>query len=247
MTTSPYVLFNGAGFIAGLFAVDNSLERHLPSRRDFVYVVLVLAVAVGWLGARTLDWLINPSSTFMSAGFVFFGGLISATAFFVLALGVQLRKGELLVAVNVAVVPIVFAHAIGRIGCFFSGCCYGRFCAFLGARHPTQLYEAFFLLVLGIALVLVRDGGFRLRLPFYLVAYSSFRFLVEFLRGDDRGEMYGLSTSQWLSFPVFLTGIWMFARWLPWSRRVSRKSAADHGGVALGTNDFSWPGAAEGG
>jgi phosphatidylglycerol:prolipoprotein diacylglycerol transferase len=89
-----------------------------------------------------------------------------------------------------AVLP--FSLAIGRVGCFLSGCCRGT--PFEGwpavtyadgiARHPAQLYEAAFQLAMGILMVvLVRRGVLRGRLfALYLVSYGVYRFLSEFVR-----------------------------------------------------------------
>lgn len=222
MLTSPYVLLNGAGFIAGLFILDSALERYLPARRDFVYVLLVLAVPFGWMGARVLDWALTQSP-FMSGGFVFYGGLIAGAAMSLMVGAIRLTRSELFIAVNVVALPIVIAHGIGRVGCFLSGCCYGDVCSLFGARHPTQLYEACFLLALAVGISFLKGECFCARAPIYLTAYPTFRFFNEFLRGDVRGELFGLSTSQWVSVPLCVIGLCMFAhpdvrRCLPTSR-----------------------------
>lgn len=89
-----------------------------------------------------------------------------------------------------AVLP--FSLAIGRAGCFVTGCCRGV--PYEGwpsvtysdgiARHPAQLYEAAFQFAMGVLLVaLVRRRVLRGRLfALYLVAYGAFRFLSEFIR-----------------------------------------------------------------
>lgn len=121
-------------------------------------------------------------------------------------------------------------HAVGRLGCFFNGCCHGAptsvpwavtfthpFAdmdpALLGvALHPTQLYEAAGELVLAAVIIrgvlpAVRARRIRQGTGFFLYAggYSLLRFLVEFLRGDDRGSLLpGLSPSQWVSLAAFV-------------------------------------------
>ena len=95
------------------------------------------------------------------------------------------------------------------IGCFLAGCCYGipyngvfsvQF-PFLPERVlPVQLFEAvieFFLCALFIILSLKRKTGLT---ELYILFYAPFRFLLEFLRGDEiRGKLWILSTSQWIS------------------------------------------------
>jgi len=208
LSTSPYVLLNGLGFIVGLLWVDRRLEECLPHRRDAAYVLLVLSVVVGWFGAHVLAWSVS-SESFSRAGFAFYGGLVAALAFLgSVALGLKfMRAEEFMAIVNAAVVPLLVAHGVGRIGCFLAGCCYGVPIHGTGLRHPTQIYESLFLFLL--ALALARPGSLRLRLPVgdavvYLVAYPVFRFFVEFLRDDPRGAAFGLSTSQWISLVLVI-------------------------------------------
>lgn len=117
-------------------------------------------------------------------------------------------------------------HAFGRVGCFFGGCCYGIPCRFgftvTGnplipelngvSRFPVQLLEAgcelaLFFLLLRLFHIGRRSGRLMLH---YLVLYAPLRFGLEFLRGDvARGAWLGLSTSQWLSIPLFLMTLWL--------------------------------------
>jgi phosphatidylglycerol:prolipoprotein diacylglycerol transferase len=112
-------------------------------------------------------------------------------------------------------VPSVpLAHAFGRLGCFFAGCCYGvpsafglEFNASELAPHgvkllPVQLIEAgcnllLFVLLLVLSRFCRRRG---LLTGTYLAAYAVMRFVLEFFRYDaERGVFWGLSTSQWIS------------------------------------------------
>ena len=117
---------------------------------------------------------------------------------------------------------IALGHVVGRFGCFFAGCCYGKPTdVAVGASrspirsppptsarrsnvplHPTQLYEAGAeLLILGAA------AGHRARgRPFpgrtfwlYMLLYAVSRFVIEFYRGDPRGVVGMFSTSQFIS------------------------------------------------
>lgn len=234
---SPYILLNGLGLIVGLFLLDRSLKRHVPWAADRLYCLFVLVLPFAWLGAHTLDVLANHRS-FATAGFVFYGGLMSGGGLFALIGAWLLSARTVLIAANAAVVPIVVAHTLGRMGCFMAGCCFGRSiqgCP-LFERHPTQLYEAGFLGLLGLGLMLQErrhpeSYGFasnRARprssdrtaagdvngttraigrrsvsvLPVYLILYPTFRFFIEFLRDDQRGGVWGMSTSQILSIVI---------------------------------------------
>ena len=133
----------------------------------------------------------------------FIGGLIGGVACF-LAIYFIFRKkytARLYEVISLLPCSILIAHAFGRIGCFFAGCCYGKETdSFLGVQfpdlphpvHPTQLYEAAFLFVLfAVSVYLILKKDFKHNLSLYLIAYGVFRFLIEYVRGDDRGELVG--------------------------------------------------------
>ena len=117
---------------------------------------------------------------------------------------------------------LALGHAFGRLGCFAAGSCYGKPTGLpwavtytdprslaadvLGVPvHPTQLYSFGFLTLLSAILaVKARRPAFKGQIiAFYTIFYGTYRFAVEFLRGDPRGDaaLLGvtLSTSQWIS------------------------------------------------
>jgi len=127
-------------------------------------------------------------------------------------------------------VGILIAHGFGRLGCFAAGCCYGIESSLFGIDFPhghsvgqvlpTQLYEAGFLFLLAYALHAYKRFKGR-EFASYLVGYGVFRFLLEFLRGDDRGAIVGLFTlhgniypspSQYLSLAMIAIGFWLLVR-----------------------------------
>ena len=75
--------------------------------------------------------------------------------------------------------------------------------------HPTQLYEAAFLFVLfAVSVYLILKKDFKHTLSLYLIAYGVFRFLIEYVRGDDRGELVGfVSPSQFWSIFMAAAGV----------------------------------------
>ena len=77
---------------------------------------------------------------------------------------------------------------------------------------PVQLYEAIFLFLLfAVCLVLYMKKDFKYNLPLYLVAYGIFRFLIEFVRDDNRGELIGAVTpSQFWSILMVVIGVALF-------------------------------------
>jgi phosphatidylglycerol:prolipoprotein diacylglycerol transferase len=156
-------------------------------------------------------------------GLVFYGavpGGVLAAFLGARALGVPFAK-----TVDLSIPGIAAGHAIGRLGCFFGGCCYGvphdgfpsvTFTHPLAPaahppvpRHPVQLYESAGLLALAFAFALVpigrADGSRALA---YVVAYAALRFSTEAIRGDvERGVWGPLSTSQLVSIALVAAGV----------------------------------------
>ncbi len=111
--------------------------------------------------------------------------------------------------------------AIGRIGCFLNGCCYGTVSNLPWSIringqlvHPTQIYESLFCFLLFIFLWVIRS---RVRkegdlFKIFLLIYSFFRFWIEFLRGDKVIFIFSLSIAQVLSASVFLLLSFYFLR-----------------------------------
>jgi phosphatidylglycerol:prolipoprotein diacylglycerol transferase len=90
-----------------------------------------------------------------------------------------------------------------------------RFPGHAAATHPTQLYEAGAALAIAAALYLgvrprkrAHGQAFAALLVFYGVA----RFLLEYVRADERGSLAGLSTSQWIAIPLVAAGAWLWWR-----------------------------------
>lgn len=166
---------------------------------------------VTWIGAKVFylmtinnySELAVNSGFWMGGGFVFYGGLIFGIAYSYLFLKIT-KQNFTALSFLLPVIPI--SHAIGRIGCFMAGCCYGKHTDFFinyyvhnDHRHPVPIYESIFLFGLGYILNKKRD------LKIYIFSYAAFRFFIEFLRGDKiRGEYLLFSTSQWISLALVI-------------------------------------------
>jgi phosphatidylglycerol:prolipoprotein diacylglycerol transferase len=110
---------------------------------------------------------------------------------------------------------IALGQAIGRIGCFLNGCCYGRviekgiavtFPQETAMRIPTQLYSSMLLMVIFMVLIAIRekrrfDGCVFIM---YVLLYAVFRFCMDFLRGDDLAVLFGIRLSQVISIGMFI-------------------------------------------
>ena len=192
---------------------------------DFTFFCGVGSIAVGFLSASLFqavyNYIENPEAGFrFGQSMTFMGGLIGGVACFLIVYFIARPKlqGRLIDVLSLVPCCITIAHGFGRIGCFFAGCCYGiETDSFLGVKfphlanpvHPTQLYEAAFLFILfGVMLFLLLKFNFRHNMSVYLISYGVFRFLLEFIRGDHRGELVtGISPSQFWSIPMVLLGV----------------------------------------
>jgi len=227
ITVYTYGVLLAAAYLLGLqLARVRAKQRGLDQNRVLDLGIYIIISAL--VGAKLL-LLITDYKTFSAdprelltlarSGGVFYGGLILAVA---VALWYIRRIGlPLWTTCDVFAPGIALGHVIGRLGCLFAGCCYGKpttmawgitftdpFAAAnvgtpLGVPlHPTQLYEAGAELAILIALLTTERKG----RPFpgrtfwlYMLLYAISRFVIEFFRGDERGAVGIFSTSQFIS------------------------------------------------
>jgi phosphatidylglycerol:prolipoprotein diacylglycerol transferase len=187
--------------------------------------------------------------TLARSGGVFYGGLILAVA---VALWYIRRSGlPLWTTCDVFAPGIALGHAIGRVGCFFAGCCYGKpttlpwgitftdpFAASnvgtpLGVHlHPTQLYEAGAELLILFGLLLTEKKGKTYAgrtFWLYILLYAISRYIIEIFRGDERGAVGIFSTSQFISIilaPLAIVMLMYLARAGMPAPKAARKRAA---------------------
>src|SRR5918912_1951737 len=227
ITVYTYGVLLAAAYLLGLkLAMVRANSRGLDSARVLDLGIYIIISAL--VGAKLL-LLVTDFRTFTAqpaelltlarSGGVFYGGLILAV---IVALWYIRRVGlPLWTTCDVFAPGIAVGHVVGRFGCLFAGCCYGRptklpwgitftdpFAAAnvgtpLGVPlHPTQLYEAGAeLIILGILLATERKGRPYAGRTFwlYMLLYGVSRFIIEFYRGDDRGTVGMFSTSQFIS------------------------------------------------
>jgi phosphatidylglycerol:prolipoprotein diacylglycerol transferase len=227
ITVYTYGVLLAAAYLLGLqLARVRARARGLDANRILDLGIYIIISAL--VGAKLLllvtdfkTFSANPQEllTLARSGGVFYGGLILAVA--VALLYIRRIGLPLWTTCDVFAPGIALGHVVGRFGCLFAGCCYGKpttlpwgitftdpFAAAnvgtpLGVPlHPTQLYEAGAeLLILIVLLVSERKGR-----PFagrtfwlYMLLYAISRFIIEFYRGDDRGTVGMFSTSQFIS------------------------------------------------
>jgi phosphatidylglycerol:prolipoprotein diacylglycerol transferase len=250
-TVPAYFALFVIGFLAATWYGRREGERRGldgPSVVDLALVALVL----GLVGARAMAVLTDgklmdfvhlctdPSRVrgrpprdclaalkFWQGGLTFYGGLLLAIP------GVlwfaRRRRMPLATVADVGAPAVMLGLAIGKLGCFLEGCCYGaptdgplgvRFPGHTGAVHPTQLYEsagalALFALLHGLRRRVRGDGEL---FGWMCALYGAWRAAIELLRGDARGGLGPLSTGQLVSLPLVALGVVLVVR----ARRAAR-------------------------
>jgi phosphatidylglycerol:prolipoprotein diacylglycerol transferase len=206
-----YNLMLGIGLIAGFLVFDRLLSKTFGAgskTREKALLAVIPTLFVGFLGARLLFLFLYSlpvtMDTLLHGGLVFYGAFLGVILYVFL---LKVLRVPLKPAFEAAFPAFVLAHAIGRIGCFLGGCCYGRIVSVFSLRFqfPTQLTESAFLFILFVLLVTKAEN----RWAVYLTHYPAFRFLVEFLRGDDRGSLFlpFFSPAQVISLAVLIAAV----------------------------------------
>jgi len=260
ITIYSYGVLLAAAYLLGLWlAARRARQAGLDANKVLDLGIWVIIAAL--VGAKALLFIVDfeqftsswqEFTTLLRSGGVFYGGLIAAVVVCVY----QLRKHKLPLwtSGDLFAPGIALGYMVGRLGCLLAGCCYGKPTDVAWAvtftdpvanlnvgtplnipLHPTQLYEAGAeLLILIFLLVSERRGR-----PFhgrtfwaYMLLYAISRYIIEFYRGDPRGMVLGMSTSQFISLilaPLSLAMLVWLARSRPESpqeMRGRRKAAA---------------------
>ena len=232
------------GVIACLIFTIIAMKKsgYSASASDTIIIIGILAIILGLLFAVLFqsfyDFIANPSNGFKITGrMTFLGGLLGGVISFlglyflyVYVINPRLKKTNFFKSdmnkgvwylLRIAPVSITLAHAFGRLGCMFAGCChghvtdewYGIWNETLHAKAvPIQLYEAIFLFVISaVMIVLLFKFKFKYNMSLYLISYGVWRFVIEYFRADYRGDFIpGLSPSQFWSIVMVLLGIAIF-------------------------------------
>ena len=257
ITVYTYGVLLAAAYLLGLkFAMVRAKAIGLDAVRVLDLGIYIIISAL--VGAKLLllvtdfrSFRADPREllTLARSGGVFYGGLILAV---IVALWYIRRAGlPLWTTCDVFAPGIALGHVVGRFGCFFAGCCYGKpttlpwgitftdpFAAAnvgtpLGVHlHPTQLYEAGAegLILLGLLLTEKKGKPYPGRTFWlYILLYAVSRFIIEYFRGDERGTVGIFSTSQFISLflaPLAIGMLVYLARDKAPAPKASRKRAA---------------------
>jgi phosphatidylglycerol---prolipoprotein diacylglyceryl transferase len=212
---NSYSFFVLLGLMVGLI-VYYILAKKEKKQSENSFYILVAGLFGGIIGAKLPIWIINfpiiiqsfPDITPILSGRTITGGLIGGTlavSYIKKKLNIKEKKGNLFAP------AIALGVAIGRIGCFLRGCCYGiqtnlPWGVDFGEgilRHPTQIYESIFMFGLFLFLLYKRKTAKPGHLFFLLMnAYFIFRFFEEFIR--DNPHYFGLTLFQYISIGALL-------------------------------------------
>ncbi|MDL2238490.1 prolipoprotein diacylglyceryl transferase [Christensenellaceae bacterium OttesenSCG-928-K19] len=201
----PYIWMALCGLVACALLLDYHLkEEGFPIKtRVRLIAIAGISVLAGVCVANIGNWFFGNllemplSARIARAGFTWYPGMLAAMG--ILALILWLTKADMPLVMHLAAPCYPLFHAFGRLGCAFSGCCYGIVIGAQGQRVPTQLIEAVFLIGLFLILEFVVKKN---RISVYILAYAAGRFVIEFFRGDDRGSFFPgspLSPAQWIA------------------------------------------------
>ena len=253
ITVYTYGVLLAASYLLGLrLAMSRAKRWGLDANRVLDLGIYIIIAAL--VGAKLLllvvdreQFMRNPWELLALArsGGVFYGGLILAVAVAFWYIG--RHRMPFWSTCDVFAPGIALGHVTGRLGCLAAGCCYGRatdlpwgitFTNPLAASlvgtplntrlHPTQLYEAGAELLILVFLLATEQRG----RPFagrtfwgYMLLYAISRYVIEMYRGDPRGMMLGMSTSQLISLILAPLSLAMLA----WLARSTPEAPQTHG------------------
>ena len=216
-----FMLFLGA--LAGIVLLGLEMKR-IGEDPEKIYLLLILLFLSALYGARFLYWInlrdqldygLLPVLTLQKGGMALHGGALLAFLVYVAYTKWQRldfwRIGDLLS------LPTALFVFLARLGCFLSGCCYGKQCpadfplavTFTNKAaaapkdvplYPTQLlFSAAVLAVFVYLWLRRRHKRFQGEIGLAGVALFSFlSFFIEFLRGDIWVfyEVFGMAFTQ---------------------------------------------------
>lgn len=260
VTIYTYGVLLAASYLLGLrLAMSRARRWGLDANRVLDLGIYIIIAAL--VGAKLLLLVVDydqfrrsPAELLSLArsGGVFYGGLLLA-----IAVGfwyVAWHRLPFWTTCDVVAPGIALGHVTGRLGCLAAGCCYGKptdvpwaivftnplATANVGTPlgiplHPTQLYEASAeLAILAVLLTTERRGRWFPGRTFwlYMLLYAVTRCIIEIYRGDPRGIVFGVSTSQFISLVLAPLSIAMLL-WLsrttpeaPQAKRQPKRAAA---------------------
>ncbi|MBR7144587.1 MAG: prolipoprotein diacylglyceryl transferase [Lentisphaeria bacterium] len=227
-----YGVMAALGFIVGL-TIFQLNKKYARLSSDQISNVVLLGMIASVAGSRIFyvvqNWSYyknNPAAIIRvdQGGLVFYGGFILALILIVWYVK-KICKADVIRSLDALAPALAVAHALGRVGCFFNGCCYGkpadlwwsvvypentepfvRYGAM--ALHPVQIYEAILNVILAAVLwCVLRKSKRGITTACYVLAYGLLRFVDEFFRGDHSDFVQGFTPAQIIGFGMIPAGI----------------------------------------
>lgn len=242
-----YGIFAALAFLVG-YSFVKFRARTRQFRPELIDRLLFWVLIGGVIGARFM-YVVTHFSEFRGrwletlmvwqGGLVFYGGFVGAfVAAYVVAVLENMDKGAL---ADLLAPALPLGHAVGRIGCFLNGCCFGKpYHGPLAVEYPPDSAVNFVQKELGhlsiaaqeclpvfpvqllasatnlliFAMLLLIEPRLKAKgqlLALYVMLYSIIRFLTEFMRGDYLQRFGGLTSAQILCLILLPTGVAAYA------------------------------------
>lgn len=219
-----YVLIMAAAMLTG-FVVAQWTQVRLPLSSREKFIIGFGAFCGAMIGAK-LPFVLSDWEGFLSGAAWFANGKTILCGLVGGYFGVEVTKWILGIRIKTGdtfAAPVAAAVGVGRLGCFYAGCCYGTPTSVPWSvtfphvdslpRHPTQLYEAaFHFTAAGALFWMQRRGLLRGQLiKLYILSYLAYRFATEWIRPEAR-LFGGLTGYQWAAMLLALLFAWLWVR-----------------------------------
>jgi phosphatidylglycerol---prolipoprotein diacylglyceryl transferase len=200
LALSSYALFVSLGLLVGILVFYFEARKN-KTNNDRTFLIAIAAITGGILGAKIMVWILyfpviaqNITNYYvLLSGRTVVGGFLGGTLAVLLTKRFLKIKGK---RGNIFAPAAALGLAIGRIGCFFQGCCYGIATSLPWGvnfgdgirRHPTQIYESIFFLIMFFYLQKKKNENPKPGKLFQLllIDYFIFRFFLEFIKFEPK-------------------------------------------------------------
>lgn len=238
ITIYAYGFMIALGAIAGVAYMAVQGKKELGLTFDQVNNLFLIIFAAAFIGGKVFLFFEKPSyyaedfrRLLTGSGFVFYGSFLFAVPSMLWYF--NKHKIPIRQMLDIMAITTCLVHMFGRVGCFLAGCCYGLPSSGISVTftheackaplntplHPTQLYEAGFIFIVMIALLIVKKSYQQFRgqlFLLYVMAYAMGRSVLEIFRGDSvRGFVIEdiLSHSQFIAILIVGVALYFYLRW----------------------------------
>jgi len=239
-----YIFLYLIAFIVATFLLKHELKR--KNYPPYLYALLMITgLAAGIIGSKIYyffeiwkQFILSPlEPLFNIPGSGWYGGFILGSIAILLIL--RIKKLPVLETLDVIIPIVPLGQALGRLGCFFGGCCHGIptnvpwAVSFPNGQyppsvkvHPTQLYEMLIYLCIFILLWKLRKKEMKngLKFSLYLLLAGLGRFIVEFYRINPQTPLFRLTAPQIIAILGMMLGgfiiIYVKRKGAAWDRKI---------------------------